>query len=195
MTLAWAEPTDSRALASVTKYQYWYKVSSASNWGSWIDVADSDGGNDVTDETSFVVTGLTNRTEYSFEVRAVNSAGDGAAASAMATPATATNATVVSLNRVGTGVVTEGGTVEFTVTLSRALTAGKIVDVLLSISGTSVTTADWSLALKTGTSLNTGVTLSDETTITPNVKFSGTAAETATLVLTTTPDANDESSG
>ena len=104
--------------------------------------------------------------------------------------------TVVSLNRVGTtGAVTEGGTVEFTVTLGRALVAGEIIDVPLSISGTNVTTADWSLALKTGTSLNTGVTLSGETTATPKVQFSGASAQTATLVLTATADTTAETGG
>ncbi|MYH77041.1 MAG: hypothetical protein F4134_04890, partial [Acidimicrobiaceae bacterium] len=104
--------------------------------------------------------------------------------------------TVVSLARVGSSsAVTEGGTVEFTVTLGRALVAGEIIDVPLSISGTNVTTDDWSLALKTGTGLNTGVTLSGATTATPKVRFSGAAAQTATLVLTTTPDSTDESAG
>lgn len=67
-------------------------------------------------------------------------------------------------------------TVEFTVTLGRALVAGEIIDAPLSISSAGVTTGDWSLALKTGSGLNTGVTLSGETTATPKVRFSGAAA-------------------
>ena len=105
------------------------------------------------------------------------------------------NPTVVSLTRTGSGAVTEGGTVEFTVTLGRALVAGEVVDVPLAVSGTGVTTADWSLAKKSGTGLNTGVTLSGTTTATPKVRFSGAGAETATLVLTATADAVAEPGG
>ena len=103
--------------------------------------------------------------------------------------------TLVSLARVGSGAVTEGDTAEFTVTPGRALVAGEIIDVPLSVSGTGVTTDDWSLALKTGTGLNTGVALSGETTATPSLRFSGAAAETATLLLTATPDEVTETGG
>ena len=103
--------------------------------------------------------------------------------------------TVVSLARVGSGAVTEGGTAEFTVTLGRALVAGEIIDVPLSVSGTGVTTDDWSLLLKTGTGLNTGVALSGETTATPSLRFSGAAAETARLVLTAVVDGVAEDGG
>ncbi len=103
--------------------------------------------------------------------------------------------TVVSLARVGTGPVTEGGTAEFTVTLGRALVAGETIDVPLSVSGTGVTTADWSLATKTGDGLNTGVTLSGTTTATPQVRFSGAGAQTATLVLTAVADGVTEAGG
>ncbi len=91
--------------------------------------------------------------------------------------------TVVSLTRSGSGAIGEGGTAEFTVGLSRALVAGEMVDVPLAVGGTNVGVADWSLALKTGQSVNTGVALSGETTATPKVSFSGAAAQTATLVL------------
>ncbi len=92
--------------------------------------------------------------------------------------------TLVELARAGTGAVREGGTVEFTVTLGRDLVAGEAIDVPLSIGGTDVDTDDWSLALKTGAGLNTGVALSGETTATPQLAFSGAAARTATLTLT-----------
>ena len=101
--------------------------------------------------------------------------------------------TVVTLARVGSGAVSEGGTVEFTVTLGRALIAGETIDVPLSIGGTGVTTSDWSLAKKTGTSLNTGVTLSGTSTATPTVRFSGAGARTATLELTPVVDGATES--
>ncbi len=101
--------------------------------------------------------------------------------------------TVVTLARVGSGAVSEGGTVEFTVTLGRALIAGETIDVPLSIGGTGVTTSDWSLAKKTGTSLNAGVTLSGTSTATPTVRFSGAGARTATLELTPVVDGATES--
>ena len=103
--------------------------------------------------------------------------------------------TVVSLARTGTGAVTEGGKVEFTVTLGRALVAGEVIDVPLAVSGTGVTTADWSLAPKAGTGLNTGVTLSGQTTTTPNVRFANAGARVATLELTTVADATAEGNG
>ncbi len=101
--------------------------------------------------------------------------------------------TVVSLARTGSGAVTEGGKVEFTVTLARALVAGEIIDAPLSISGTNVTTSDWSLAKKSGG--NTGVSLSDQTTATPKVRFEGAGARVATLELTATADGTAESGG
>ena len=103
--------------------------------------------------------------------------------------------TIVSLAKVGSATsINEGGKVEFTVTLGRALVAGEIIDVPLSISGTGVTTGDWSLAKKSGDSLNTGVTLQDTGTATPKVRFSGAAAQTATLELTATADGTSEGS-
>ena len=99
--------------------------------------------------------------------------------------------TVASLARVGSGAVTEGGKVEFTVTLGRALVAGETIDVPLSISGTGVTTGDWSLGRKSGTA-NTGVGLRDVGTSTPKVRFSGAGAQTATLELTPTNEGTTE---
>ena len=97
--------------------------------------------------------------------------------------------TIVSLARTGrTGAVSEGETVEFTVILGRSLIAGEIIDVPLVIAGTGVTNADWNLTAKTGTGLNTGVTLSGTDTATPQVRFSGAGADTATLVLTPVVD-------
>ena len=99
--------------------------------------------------------------------------------------------TIVSLARMGSGAVTEGGKVEFTVTLGRALIAGETIDVPMSIGGTGVTTGDWSLALKSSAT-NTGVTLSDAGTTTPEVRFTNAGAQTATLELTATADGTAE---
>ena len=96
--------------------------------------------------------------------------------------------TVVSLARTGPDTVTEGATVGFTVTLGRALVAGEVVGVPLVVSGTGVTTADWNLALAAGTDLNTGVTLTHAGTATPQLRFAGAGARTATLALETVAD-------
>ena len=109
--------------------------------------------------------------------------------------------TVVSLARTGSGAVTEGGTVEFTVTLGRALLADQrlgggradeVVGVPLAVSGAGVTTGDWSLTLKAGTDLNTGVGLSGEDTATPRLRFEGAGARVATLALVAADDGFDE---
>ena len=100
--------------------------------------------------------------------------------------------TVVSLARSGSGAVTEGGTVTFTVTLGRALGAGEVIDVPLAVSGTGVAPADFGLALKAGTDLNTGVTLSRADTATPRLRFAGAGARTATLELVPVDDGLDE---
>jgi len=119
---------------------------------------------------------------------------NGVAISSTADTATVTirddDPTVVRLARVGSGAISEGQTVEFRVTLSRALIAGEVVDVPLAISGTGVTTDDWSLTTKTGTNLNTGVRLSG-TTATPMVRFAHSfqaGAQVATLILRATED-------
>ena len=99
--------------------------------------------------------------------------------------------TIVSLARPDSGTVVEGATAEFTVTLGRALVSGEIVDVPLAVGGTA-SADDRSLALKSGGSLNTGVTLTGQATATPKLRFSGAAAQTATLVLTATDDTAPE---
>ena len=101
--------------------------------------------------------------------------------------------TIVSLARTDSGGIDEGETAEFTVTLGRALVAGEMIDVPLAIGGTGVTTEDWSLALKSGQGLNTGVTLTGAGTATPQVAFSGAGSQTATLVLTAVRDEVSES--
>ena len=104
------------------------------------------------------------------------------------------DSTIVTLARMGSSTVDEGETVEFVVTLGRALvsTPNEIIDVPLIVSGTNITIADWSLATKTGGSLNTGVMLVNETTATPVVRFSGAGAQTATLILTASADNTPE---
>ena len=101
--------------------------------------------------------------------------------------------TVVSLARTGSGAINEGGKVEFTVTLGRALVTGETIDVPLPIGGAGVNTGDWNLAKKAGA--NIGISLLDTNTATPTVRFSGAGAQTATLELASISDGTGEGSG
>ncbi len=75
VTLKWDDPDD----ATITGYEVRYRT--GATWDpDWTDVDGSDA------TTSHRVAGLTNGTRYTFEVRAQNAAGDGAAASVWATP-------------------------------------------------------------------------------------------------------------
>ena len=76
VTLTWESPPG--AGAAITGYQYRYAESSAALPDTW-----TDAGMDMTE----TITGLTNGTQYTFEVRAMSSTGEGPAASVMATPA------------------------------------------------------------------------------------------------------------
>ncbi|MDE0648696.1 MAG: hypothetical protein OXI08_11830, partial [Cyanobacteria bacterium MAG IRC4_bin_6] len=87
--------------------------------------------------------------------------------------------TVVSLARVGSEVISDGGAAEFTVTLGRALVAGEVIDVPLAISGPGVSADGYTLSVTSGT----GAALSGTNTLTPNLRFSGAGAQTATLAL------------
>ncbi len=68
VALAWTDPSDS----TILRWQYRYKETGA--YGSWTDVP---GGSATT--TSYTVTGLANSKQYTFQIRAGNSGGDGAA--------------------------------------------------------------------------------------------------------------------
>ena len=77
VTLTWRSPPG--AGQTITGYEYRYAESTATLPDTWV----MDAGNDLTE----TVAGLTNGTQYTFEVRAKSSGGVGPAASVMATPA------------------------------------------------------------------------------------------------------------
>ena len=88
--LRWTPPASDGG-AAITKYQYRVSDDGGTTWNpDWTDVPDgSDSGSDQADERSVTVTNLTNETEHTFQVRAVNSEGNGAPAQATATPSAA----------------------------------------------------------------------------------------------------------
>ena len=79
VALSWSNPNN----ATITKYQYRQSSNSGISWSpDWTDIPGSGAGT-----TGHTVTGLTNGILYTFQVRAVNAGGDGAAsASAQARP-------------------------------------------------------------------------------------------------------------
>lgn len=78
VTLSWTDPNNT----SITTYQYRQSTDSGSNWSpDWTNITDSD-----ENTTSHTVENLTNDTEYTFEIRAVNATGNGASVSVSATP-------------------------------------------------------------------------------------------------------------
>ena len=79
VTLSWDDPSDSM----ITKYQYRVRADGGSSWvPDWTDIPSSD----ATTTTFTVTSGLSNGTEYTFEVRAVESSEPGPESSVTATP-------------------------------------------------------------------------------------------------------------
>ncbi len=80
--LAWTNPNNT----TITKWQY-RKKEGAGTYGDWTDICETSADSGCPSVTSFTATGLTNGTEHTFQIRAVNPSGDGAAsAEATATP-------------------------------------------------------------------------------------------------------------
>ena len=80
VTLSWTDPDDD----SITVYQFRQKKGNGA-WGEWTDIPNSDA-----DTTSHTVTNLDNDAQYSFEVRAKNTAGDGTVSTTVSATPTAT---------------------------------------------------------------------------------------------------------
>ena len=99
-TLTWTAPSSDGG-AAITKYQYRVSVDGGSTWApDWTDVPDgSDSGSDQGDERTVTVTSLANGSLHTFQVRAVNSEGDGSEIEATATPTApaSTDATLSAL--------------------------------------------------------------------------------------------------
>ena len=87
INLTWVAPADNGG-EPITKYQYRVSADSGTTWNpDWTDVPDSNSDSDQADERSVSITSLTPGTLHTFQVRAVNTEGDGTAAATTATPA------------------------------------------------------------------------------------------------------------
>ena len=96
LTIRWASPRYSGG-SGITRFEYRHKTTGAFP-STWTPVPDGpDDGDSAGNERGVKVSGLTNGTRYTFELRAVNSAGGGVAASGVESPnapPTASNRTV-----------------------------------------------------------------------------------------------------
>ena len=102
MVLTWDTPWANGR--DITKFQAGY-VQGTTAGGTWADILNSDA-----DTTTHTVTGLTAGTEYTFEVRAVNGIGNGAAATVTATTVMPTwELTLTDLNGNAVTELVEGG--------------------------------------------------------------------------------------
>ena len=144
--LSWTAPPDSGGDAALEKYQYRYEAGSSVTTGSWTDVADSsDTGSDVADETGLTVTGLTNGTEYAFELRAVNASpqnnGNGAAATATATLAASPTVWPLAFFAMDSSKTLESLTHSVRVNFIPALTSD--ITLTYTVSGTATSGTDY----------------------------------------------------
>ena len=135
-TLTWTAPASDGG-AAITKYQYRVSVDGGSTWSpDWTDVPDSDSDSDQADERTVTVTGLTNGTVHTFQVRAVNSEGGGSEAQDTATPAAflVSNTAITSLT---SAVVSSASRWAIQFTTGNNATGYKIDAVQLSFKATA----------------------------------------------------------
>ena len=127
VTLGWSDPEDN----SITGWQYRQKEGPSGSYGGWTEIR---GSRDTT--TSHDVTGLTNDTQYFFQIRAINNGGaSGASSEVSATPIQMTEVSAPSTLTVGEGA----GNAEVTVTTEAAF--GKSITFNVTYGGTSATGA------------------------------------------------------
>ena len=101
VTLSWRPVA---ANPAITKWQYQQKTGLAA-YGSWTDIPKSAEGQ--RNSIRYVIEGLTSTTAYRFKVRAVNSAGNGAASNEVTTTPTGTKTITLSTNKTNNRI-TEG---------------------------------------------------------------------------------------
>ena len=135
-TLVWDTPTAVPDHGQpITHYEYRVKAGTGS-FSSWATLPGSDG-----TTTSHKFTGLTNDTEYTYEMRAENVAGDGAEAQVVVTPIIGVAVSFGSAS----ASITEGGSATVTLTLATAPAAGTTVTVPITATrGTGLGATEYS---------------------------------------------------
>ncbi len=174
VTLSWTDPSNS----DITGYEYRQGTGSPVSWdSSWTAITNSDA-----TTTSHIVMGLTNDTEYSFQVRALAGAlSSSASATATATPE-ALDAITISLfgspqgNSTSGSVIPEGATIgPQNFNLSRRLTDSDpaTVRIPLTLGGDAVRGTDYTLSCNTVgvVGLSPGVTCSTPAGEPPTINF------------------------
>ena len=163
VVLTWTDPSN----ADITAWEVRQGSGSPLSWGSWTEIAGS-----TATTTTHTVTGLTNGTAYSFELRAKAGTVIGTASSTVtATPAATPT---VALSASATTVTEGGSAVTITATRSAANTSGSALSIPIAVKAADTTAqaGDYTLAATT-------ISL-------PN------NATTGTTTLTATTDSTDE---
>ena len=141
VTLSWTAPS-----GTVTRYQFRQSSDGGSTYGAWMDASGT--------ATTHTVTGLTNGVAYTFQVRAVNTAVNGAASAAV----TATLALQVRVSESDL-TVPENDTATYTVVLDTVPTGEVTVTVAKADGGDTDLTADPSTLTFTTANWNTAQTV------------------------------------
>ena len=192
VTLSWTAGGDGGS--AVTGHEYLHREGTADYGDEWTGIANSAPGE--ANATSFTVTGLTNGTDYSFKVRAVNSAGEGAESNeASATPSAVNRAPVFGADTATRSVAenTATGT-----DIGDAVTATDADGDTLtySLGGTDVASFAIVAAsgqLQTEAALNFETRSSYEVTVTATDTSGGTDSITVTISVTNVDEAGSVS--
>ena len=190
VTLGWDVPTET----GITGHEYRRKTDGA--YGAWTAIPDSAPGG--ANEDSFTVTGLTNDTIYTFQLRAVNSVGGGASSTEIA--ATPEEDEILPTLVLNVGVIAGDGTVNiaektagFTISGDTDSEAGVSITVTVGATELTATSADadpatWSVSVPADASYITGTSV-DVTVSATKTGFTapGDVQRTLTVDLTAPP--------
>ena len=186
VTLSWTAPS-----GTVTRYQFRQSSDGGSTYGAWMDASGA--------ATTHTVTGLTNGVAYTFQVRAVNTAVNGAASAA----ATATLALQVRVSESDL-TVPENDTATYTLVLDTVPTGEVTVTVAKADGGDTDLTADPSTLTFTTANWNTAQTVTvsaaddadtDDGAATFTHSASGGGYDDAVIASVSADEADDDVAG